>query len=68
MTMYSIARAWTSGEKGTSVNKRLELTCLVGINQLMETVACMTQLKEHVCIFDIVADLVLDDSGTIYEP
>ena len=34
----------------------------------METVPCMTQLKEHVCIFDVVADLVLDNSGAIYEP
>ena len=34
----------------------------------METIACVTQLKEHVCIFDVVADLVLDYSGTVDKP
>ena len=34
----------------------------------METIARVAQLKEHVCILDVIADLVLDNSGTIYEP
>jgi hypothetical protein len=34
----------------------------------METIACVTQLKEHVCIFNVVTDLVLDYSGTVDEP
>jgi len=67
-TMYSIARAWTSDEKGTSVNVRSNLTCLVAIDQFVKAIACVTQFKEHVCIFDVVADLVIDDSGAIYEP
>jgi len=66
--MYSIARAWTSGEKGTSVNLRLNFTCLMSIYQLVETVSCVTQFKEHVCIFDVVANLVINDSSAIYEP
>lgn len=43
-------------------------TGLVSIDQLMETVACVAQLEEHVCIFDVVADLVLDDSSTVDQP
>lgn len=46
----------------------MSFTCFVSINQLMETITCVTQLKEHVCILDVIADLVLDDAGTIYEP
>ena len=40
----------------------------MSIDQLMKTVACVAQLEEHVCIFDVVTDLVLDDSGTIDQP
>ena len=55
------------GEKGTGMNQLQYFTCLMGINQLMETIARVTQLKEHICIFDVIADLVLNDPGTIYE-
>lgn len=34
----------------------------------METIPRMTKLKEHICIFDVITYLVVDDSGTIYEP
>lgn len=67
-TMYSIARAWICDKKGESANEFLEFTCLVSINQLVETIAGMAQLKEHICIFDVIANLFIDDSGTIYEP
>lgn len=66
--MYSIARASADNERGESINRLPYFTCLMTVDQLMETVPCMTQLKEHVCIFDVVADLVLDNSGAIYEP
>lgn len=49
-----------------SANGFLKFTCLVGVDQFMETIARMAQFKEHICIFDVVTDLVLDDSGTVY--
>jgi len=66
--MYSIARASADGEKGESANRLPCFTCLMTVNQLMETVPCMTELKEHVCILDVIADLVLNDSGAVDEP
>jgi len=56
-----------NGEKGTSENGLLKFTRLVAIDQFVETIACMAQLKEHICIFDVIADLVLNDSGTVYQ-
>jgi len=49
-----------------SANGLLKFTCLVSIDEFMETIARMTQLEKHVCIFDVITDLVLDDSGTVY--
>lgn len=65
--IYSIARAWQtvrSGQVGFDTN----ITCLVTVYELMKTVPCMAQLKEHVSIFDIITYLVVDDPGTIDEP
>ena len=45
----------------------MKFTRLVGIDELVETIARMAQLEKHVCILDVIADLVLDDSGTVYE-
>lgn len=32
----------------------------------METIASVTQLKEHISVFDVITDLIVNDSGTIY--
>jgi hypothetical protein len=37
------------------------------IDQLVETVTCVTQFEEHVCIFDVIANLIFDDPGAIYQ-
>jgi hypothetical protein len=63
--MYSIARAGESGEKGENVDQCLNITCLVSIDQFVETVACVTQLEEHVGIFDVIAYLVFNNPSTI---
>ena len=39
----------------------------MAINELVETISGVAQLKEHICVFNVVADLIFDDSGTIYE-
>ena len=66
--MYSIARASARSEREEMCRFSPHFTCFVAVNQLMETVAGMTKFKEHVCIFDVIADLILDNSGAIYEP
>ena len=50
------------------MNGLWKFTCLVRIDQFMETIARVTQLEKHIRVFDIIADLVFDDSGTVYEP
>jgi len=49
-----------------NANGLLKFTCLVGVDQFMETIARVAQFEEHVCIFDVITDLILDDSGTVY--
>ncbi len=45
----------------------LERTCFVVVYALMQAEACVAELVYLICVFDIVTNLVFDDSGRVDE-